>query len=126
MLKALVAAIVVELCCPSLKLPAITLSQKREQLATSEATTASSKELQSLHETLVQKQGQLRSLYDEMQNVLCIDFKADTPLKPEQLAAAVKIVLGSEMDTLKWRFESMAGSARDILKITSLFEDQTP
>jgi general secretion pathway protein D len=88
MLKALVAAIVVELCCPSLKLPAITLSQKREQLATSEAATASSKELQSLHETLVQKQGQLRSLYDEMQNVLCIDFKADTPLTPEQLAAA--------------------------------------
>jgi general secretion pathway protein D len=85
---ALGVAIVAQLWWPSSQLPAITLSQKREQLTSSGAASASSKELQSLHEMLVKKQTELRSLYDEMQNVLCIDFKADAPLTPEQLAAA--------------------------------------
>ena len=76
------------LLLPSPRLSAITLSQKKEQLSSAEANSGSSKELQSLHETLTQKQAEIRALYDEMQDVLCIDFKADTPLTPEQLSSA--------------------------------------
>ena len=82
------SALVIAIVTHAAWLPGLTLSQKKEQLTSSEASTACSKELQSLHETLVQKQSELRSLYDEMQNVLCIDFKADAPLTPEQLATA--------------------------------------
>lgn len=42
-------------------------------------------------------------------------------LTPEQLSAAIKIALSSDLDTLKWKFESMAGSAQDILKIVKEF-----
>ena len=86
-LSTLVIAIVAHLGWSS-HLLGVTLSQKREQLASSGATTESSMELQGLHETLLRKQSELSSMYAEMQTALCIDNKADTTLTPEQLAIA--------------------------------------
>ena len=86
--KLAITSLAVALLMPSPWLSAITLSQKKEQLSSAESSSSCSKELQSLHETLTRKQAELRALYDEMQNVLCIDFKADAPLTPEQLVSA--------------------------------------
>lgn len=48
-------------------------------------------------------------------------------LTPAQLAAAVKIVLSRDMDTIKYRLESVASTAEELLKITKDFtkEDQS-
>lgn len=42
-------------------------------------------------------------------------------LTPAQLAAAVKIVLSRDMDTIKYRLESVASTAEELLKITKEF-----
>lgn len=42
-------------------------------------------------------------------------------LNPAQLAAAVRIALSGDMKTLKWRMESIANSAEDLLKIAKDF-----
>lgn len=48
-------------------------------------------------------------------------------LTPDQLAAAVKIVLNGDMDTIKYRLESVASTAEELLKISKEFtkEDQS-
>lgn len=42
-------------------------------------------------------------------------------LTPAQLAAAIKIVLGRDMNTIKYRLESVAATAEELLKITKEF-----
>lgn len=69
-------------------LHATTLAEKREQLSSSERDSSESAELQTLHESLVEKQAELRSLYKEMQEALCIDITSDAPLQQPQLDAA--------------------------------------
>lgn len=46
-------------------------------------------------------------------------------LTPAQLAAAVKIVLSRDMDTIKYRLESVASTAEELLKITKEFTKDT-
>lgn len=46
-------------------------------------------------------------------------------LTPAQLAAAVKIVLGRDMDTIKYRLESVASTAEELLNITKEFTKES-
>lgn len=45
-------------------------------------------------------------------------------LTPRQLAAAVKIVLSRDMDTIKYRLESVAATAEELLKISKEFKKE--
>jgi general secretion pathway protein D len=80
---------VVGICWPTLPQGmAITFAQKREQLSKSGGSSSVKHELKSIHEALMQKKAQLRSIYGEMGTVIFADVGQDGALGAEQVEIA--------------------------------------
>ncbi len=66
----------------------VTFAQKREQFAKNGNLATAKRELKAVHDALLQKKGELRDAYEEMQRVVFADLSVDHALEKEQLEIA--------------------------------------